>query len=116
MAGGGTRGRAKPGTRDHGGRTVPVSVALTPEQRDAFGDEGERRGLGLSTTLRTLALERLVEISEEEQLARARRWQRDRMIRLHERIQAGEVGEATRAEIDSVFEEALAGEPAAETA
>lgn len=85
-------------------RAAPVSVAVTPRLRDEFEDEARRRGLGLSTTLRTLAVERVAELREQRQLDRARRWQTDRMLALIERIERGEIGEATDEEIDAIFE------------
>ena len=56
----------------------PLSVALTAQQRQALAREGERRGMALSTTVRTLALERLREVATEDDLQRARRWQSER--------------------------------------
>lgn len=42
----------------------------------------------------------------QRQLERARRWQTERMHALADRIDKGEVGEASWAEIDAIFEQA----------
>ena len=86
----------------------PVSVAVTREQREEFEDEAHRRGLGVSSTIRSLAVERIRELREQRQLERARRWQTERMRALADRIDKGEVGEASWAEIDAIFEQAAA--------
>lgn len=85
----------------------PVSVGLSTEQRERLEAEARRRGLGVSPTIRTLALERVAEIDEERQLARARHWQLERMRELIDEIERGEVAEATWEEIDRIFDEAL---------
>jgi len=87
--------------------TGPVSVALSPEQRERLVAEARRRGLGVSPTMRTLALERVAEIEAERQLARARQWQLERARELVDEIERGQVGEATWDEIDRIFDEAL---------
>lgn len=87
--------------------TGPVSVALSTDQRERLVAEARRRGLGVSPTIRTLALERVAEIDEERQLARARQWQLERMRELIDEIERGEVAEATWEEIDRIFDEAL---------
>ena len=87
-------------------KTPPVSVAVTQEQREEFEDEAQRRGLGISSTIRSLAVERIGELREQRQLERARRWQTERMHTLADRIDKGEVGEASWAEIDAIFEQA----------
>lgn len=89
-------------------KTPPVSVAVTQEQREQFEDEAQRRGLGVSSTIRSLAVERIRELREQRQLERARRWQTERMRALADRIEKGEVGEASWAEIDAIFEQAAA--------
>ena len=96
------------GLRSGARKEAPVSVAMTKAQKDEFTAEARRRGLGVSTTIRTLAVERANELREERQRERARRWQTKRMQALADRIESGEVGESSRAEIDAVFEEAEA--------
>jgi len=105
-----------------GGRTrkaPPVSIALAEPERSTFEAEAKRRQLGLSTTIRALASERVGELVEERQRARARRWQTERLNGLRERIERHGFEEATQAEIDAIFtstaapprrEEAAAGE------
>lgn len=95
------------------GKTPPVSVAVSPEQRREFESEARRRGLGVSSTIRTLAVERINEIREQRQLKRARRWQAERMAKLADRVEAGEVGEASQADIDAIFEDVRKGSVAA---
>lgn len=84
----------------------PVSVAMTKEQKREFVAEARRRGLGVSTTIRTLAVERAGELAEQRQRERARRWQTARMRALADRVEAGDLGEASQDDIDAVFEEA----------
>jgi len=95
-------------TRPAARKEPPVSVAMTKAQKDEFTAEARRRGLGVSTTIRTLAVERANELREERQRERARRWQTKRMQALADRIESGELGESSQAEIDAVFEEAEA--------
>jgi len=54
-------------------RAGPVSVALTRPEKTTFEAEARRRGLGLSTTIRALAIERANEIREQRQRERAQR-------------------------------------------
>lgn len=98
MAGGRRAARKEP----------PVSVAMTKEQKDEFTAEARRRGLGVSTTIRTLAVERANQLREQRQRERARRWQTKRLRALADRIESGELGESSQAEIDAVFQEAEA--------
>ena len=86
----------------------PVSVALAKPERAVFQSEAERRGLGLSTTIRTLAFERINDLREQRQRERAMRWQTGRLRALIERIQTDGFLEAGQAEIDAVFAEAEA--------
>jgi hypothetical protein len=58
---------------------------------------------------RTLAVERAAELRARRQRERARRWQTQRMRALADRIEAGEIGEASQEEIDAVFQEQAAG-------
>jgi len=87
-------------------RLARIRVAVTSEQRDEFEAEARRRGIGLSTTVRNLAVERAGELRRQRQLERARRWQTARVRRLADRIEAGDVGEASQADIDAVFDRA----------
>lgn len=81
----------------------PLSVALTAPQRQALAREGERRGMALSTTVRTLALERLREVATEDELQRARRWQSAEARKIFDQLQAGTMGEASQQDIDALF-------------
>jgi len=87
-------------------KVPPVSVALAKPERAAFASEAKRRGLGLSTTIRTLAFERINELREQRQRGRAMRWQMDRLRALIERIDADGFREASQSEIDAIFAEA----------
>jgi len=86
----------------------PVSVVVSTEQRKRLGAEARRRGLGVSPTIRTLALERLAEIQEEHQLAHARQWQLERAREIWDAIERGEAAEASWEEIEQLFDDALA--------
>lgn len=97
-------GRGERGTR----RTPPVSVALPQQDRAMFEEEARRRGLGLSTTIRTLASERTHELRAERQRERAMRWQTQRLHGLIERIESEGIREVSQSDIDAVFAEAEA--------
>jgi len=86
----------------------PVSVQLDDSDKRDLAAEARFRGLGLSTTVRVLAKERLGEIREERQLTRARRWQLARLMRIADRVEAGDVSEVGQAEIDRIFDDAVA--------
>lgn len=86
----------------------PVSIAVSAEQRKRLEAEARRRGLGVSPTIRTLALERLSQIQEERQLTRARQWQVERALEVVDASERGEIGESTWEEIEKIFDEALA--------
>lgn len=92
-------GRGERGTR----RTPPVSVALPQQDRVIFEEEARRRGLGLSTTIRTLASERTHELRAERQRERAMRWQTQRLRGLIERIEREGIREVSQSDIDAVF-------------
>jgi len=87
-------------------KVPPISVAVTREQRDEFEAEARRRGVGVSTTIRSLAVERAGELRDARQRERARRWQTERMRALADRIEAGEFVEASQADIDAIFDRA----------
>lgn len=85
-----------------------VSVQLDDEDKREIGAEAKRRGLKLSPTIRTLAKERLAEIHGERQLSRALAWQTERMMRIADRVEAGDPSRASQADIDRIFSEARA--------
>jgi len=62
----------------------------------------------LSTAIRVLVSERIREIEETEELTRAEQWQRAQAWATWEKIQAGDRREASDADIDAVFDRALA--------
>jgi len=80
---------------------------MSAEHRRRIAAEAQRRGLGFSPTVRTLALERLADIDEERQLARARKWQLEQARRVVDEIARGGRRSVSRAEIDALFDEAL---------
>lgn len=87
-------------------KAPPVSVALAKPERTVFASEAKRRGLGLSTTIRTLAFERINELREQRQRERAMGWQMERLRDLVERIHTDGFREASQSEIDAIFAEA----------
>lgn len=89
-------------------RTQPVSVALSDSERERFEAEAKRRGLGLSTTIRSLAVERADELAAERQRQRALRWQTERVRKLLDRIDAEGFEEASQADIDAILAEPVA--------
>ena len=86
-------------------KVVPISVGVSSPQRRRFAAEAERRGLGVSSTIRALAIERLAEIERDEQLDRARRWQGEQMRSVMAGIRRRGFEEASEAEIDLLFED-----------
>lgn len=84
---------------------MPISVGVSETQRRRFAAEAGRRGLGVSSTIRALAIERLAEIERETQLARARRWQGEQMRSVMRRIARRGFDEVSEAEIDALFED-----------
>ncbi len=89
-------------------KVVPVSVALDEEQRELFEREARRRGLGVSTTIRTLAVERVRDLRATEQRERALRWQSERVRELADQIEREGFREVSQAEIDAIFDRAEA--------
>lgn len=85
-------------------KVTPVSVALDRDHRDLFEAEARRRGLGISTTIRTLAIERVRELRSAEQRERALRWQTERVLALADRIEKEGIQEVDQAEIGAVFD------------
>jgi len=97
-------------------KVPPVSVALARPERTVFASEAKRRGLGLSTTIRTLAFERINELREQRQRERAMDWQMERLRELIERIHADGFQETSQSEIDAIFAEAEELDRSASTA
>lgn len=89
-------------------KVAPLSVALTKEQKEAFEAEARKRGLGLSTTIRSLAVERTNDLCQQRQRERALRWQTKRLRALADHIEANGFDEASQAAIDAVFADAEA--------
>jgi hypothetical protein len=87
-------------------KAVPVSLALTKRERATFEAEARKRGLGLSTTIRALAIERADEMHQQQQLDRAMRWQTERMRELIGVIESEGFREATQDDIDAIFGDA----------
>lgn len=102
---GGPAGRAS--DEDSG----PVSVVLPAELRVRVQAEAQKRGLKLSPAIRALLRERVQELDDAEQLSRAEEWQRAQVWAVWERMKAGDHDEASRQEIDSIFDEALRDAP-----
>lgn len=86
-------------------KATPISVGVSTQQRRRFAAEAGRRGLGVSSTIRALAIERLADLERDEQLARARRWQAGQMRKVMARIARRGFEEASPAEIDALFED-----------
>ncbi len=89
-------------------KVVPVSVALDREQRELFEREARRRGLGVSTTIRTLAVERVRDLRAAGQRERAFRWQTEQVRAMADRIEREGFREVSQAEIDAIFDRAEA--------
>lgn len=83
-----------------------MSVAVNADQRERLSAEARRRGLGVSPTIRTLAFERLADIDEERQLARARKWQLEQALKTLDKIERGEVREVPWSEVEALFDDA----------
>lgn len=87
-----------------GERKGPVSVVLGADDRSMFQAEARRRRSALSTTIRTLAIERAEELRQARQRERARRWQTERLQRLIARIESDGFREVTEERIEAIFE------------
>ncbi len=85
--------------------SAPISVAMASAERELFEAEARRRGLGVSTTIRTLALERARELRDQRQLERARQWQTGRMRVAVARFRAGDNPEVDEATINALFDD-----------
>src|SRR5437867_12144851 len=92
-------------------KALPISVAMGKPEREVFEAEARRRGLGVSTTIRALALERVTQLRDQLQIERAREWQTKRMRVAVDRFRRGTNPVVSQAEIDAVFENAEAGKP-----
>lgn len=84
----------------------PLSVVLPQALRERLEREAKRRGLPLSTTVRTLVAERVQEIDEASELGAADRWQRALAWRDWERVRSGQMAEVTREELMAELEPA----------
>jgi len=87
-------------------KALPISMAMGNDERDIFEAEARRRGLGVSTTIRTLALERATELREQRQIERARVWQTQRMRVAVDRMRKGQNPVVDEAVIDALFDDA----------
>ena len=87
-------------------KVPPISIAVTKEQRAEFEAEAKRRGVGISTTIRSLAVERAAELREQRRRERARRWQTQRIRALADLIEVEGFVEASQADIDAIFDRA----------
>lgn len=85
-----------------------MSVVLPPALRDTVAGEAKRRGLKLSTAIRVLVSERIREIEEAEGLTQAEQWQRAQAWATWQKIQSGDRREVSDAQVDAVFDQALA--------
>lgn len=85
-----------------------MSIVLPSPLRRIVAVEAKRRGLKLSTAIRVLVSERIREIEEAEELTHAEQWQRAQAWATWEKVQSGDRREASEAEIEAVFDRALA--------
>lgn len=86
-------------------KVAPISVAVTKGQREQFEAEARRRGMGVSTTIRALALERAGDLARKRQLERALAWQTKEAIKASDLIEAGQNPEVSWAEVDALFKD-----------
>jgi hypothetical protein len=73
----------------------PLSVVLPAELRKRLVAEAKRRGLPLSTAVRTLVAERVRQLDEAAELTAAELWQRERAWGTWEQVRAGDAAEVT---------------------
>ncbi len=85
---------------------LPISVAMGKPEREVFEAEARRRGLGVSTTIRALALERATELRDQRQIERARQWQTQRMRVAVDQMRTGQNPVVDEAVIDALFDDA----------
>lgn len=89
-------------------KAPPVSIALAETDRSAFEAEARRRRSGLSTTIRSLAVERIEELRQERQRERARRWQLAQLDDLIAEIERDGFRDVSREQVNAVFAESAA--------
>lgn len=89
-------------------KAPPVSIALAETDRSTFEAEARRRKAGLSTTIRSLAAERIEELRQERRRERARRWQLARLDDLIVEIERDGFHEVSRDQINAAFAESAA--------
>jgi hypothetical protein len=94
--------------RARAGRGSAARVVIPTGLRERIAVEAKRRGLELAPAVRVLLAERVDEIEDAERLTRAEEWQRAEAWATWERMKAGDVREASKAEIDLDFEAARA--------
>ncbi len=84
-------------------KAPPVSIALAETDRSTFEAEARRRKAGLSTTIRSLAAERVEQLRQERQRERARRWQLAQLDDLIAEIEHDGFREVSRDQINAAF-------------
>ena len=82
----------------------PLSVVLPEALRERLEEEAKKRGLPLSTAVRTLVAERVQEIDEAAELGEADKWQRAQAWRDWEKVRSGQMAEVTREELMAELE------------
>lgn len=86
----------------------PLSVVLPKALRERLSIEARKRGLPLSTAVRTLVAERVREIDEASALSAADQWQRSQAWATWEQLEKGALEEVTRDDLAKDFASALA--------
>jgi hypothetical protein len=94
--------------RARAGSGSAARVVIPTDLKKRVAAEAKRRGLELAPAVRLLLAERVDELEDAARLSRAEEWQRAEAWATWERMKAGDVREASQAQIDLEFEAARA--------
>jgi len=83
-----------------------LSVQLSAAERRRLAAHAKKRRVKLATAVRIFLDEHLTELEDRSELSAAEEWQRAQAWATWEKIKAGDVREASEADIKAVFEAA----------
>jgi len=87
-------------------RVGPLSVQLPADLKRRLRAQATKRRLKMATAARVFLDEHVAELEDKAELSAAQEWQRAQAWATWEKIKAGDVREATEAELRAVFDRA----------
>lgn len=87
-------------------RVGPLSVQMSATERRRLAAHAKKRRLKVATAARVFLDEHLTELEDRAELSAAEEWQRAQAWATWEKIKAGDVREASEADIKAVFDAA----------